>query len=410
MTLKKNRFLLLLCFLVYSISYVGKYSYSTNIQNIITDFEISKAQAGYATSAFFFCYGIGQLINGIFCEQLNSKWAITLSLVCSATLTFIMFFLKNIVLMTILWGLNGLVLSILWCHCIKLLASIQEKGYMEKSATVMSLTLPTGIVCAYGSSALFTYLKVWQWTYLFSAMLLAVIGGIFFFTVGNVQNDRVKTEELAGASKQKEGGNIFQAFGLLVVPLLFICIGTGLLRDGSSTWLPVLLSDTYALPDYFSILLTLGLPLMGVFTAIISARLVKATKNVFGSCIVAGAIAVVIMTVLVFTFKVSFVLLIVLFMLLSLAGYVLGNTLTSILPLYYKKQLKSGQAAGIINACVYLGSTVSSLFLGSVVDNWGWQAFMIILLLIASIITIMALLGVIIKKEDANKAEEIGNE
>ncbi len=47
--LKRNRVLLLMCFLAYSISYVGKYSYSTNIQNVITEFEISKEYAGYVT-------------------------------------------------------------------------------------------------------------------------------------------------------------------------------------------------------------------------------------------------------------------------------------------------------------------------------------------------------------------------
>ncbi len=59
---RKNRILLLLCFLAYTISYVGKYSYSTNIQNVINDFQISKAQAGYATSAFFFAMAADNLL------------------------------------------------------------------------------------------------------------------------------------------------------------------------------------------------------------------------------------------------------------------------------------------------------------------------------------------------------------
>ncbi len=275
---------------------------------------------------------------------------------------------------------------------------------MAKSATVMSLTLPVGIVCAYGCSALFTYLKIWKLTYLFSAILLVGIGGVFFVCIGKMQDKETpKEEEVVVGKDEQEGGNIFQVFGLLVVPLLFLCIGTGLLRDGSSTWLPVLLSDTYSLPDYFSILLTLGLPLMGVFTAMISTRLIKITKTVFGVCLIAGLISVVVMAILVFAFRSSVVLLIALFMALSLAGYVLGTTLTSILPLYYKKQLKSGQTAGIINACVYLGSTISTLFLGSVVDNFSWTMFMIVLLVVALIITVMAFIGTIIKKENREK-------
>ncbi len=396
---KRNRVLLLLCFLVYTISYIGKYSYSTNIQNVITHFKVSKAYAGYVTSAFFFCYGIGQLINGILCERLNSKWTIALSMGISSGITLVMFFLKNVFVMAVLWGINGLVLSSLWCHCVKLLATIREKSYVTKSVTAMSLTLPVGIVCAYGFSALFTYLDVWRVVYLFSALTVGGIGVAFFFIVGKLQSNGEEKQEISKPEEKQEGGSVFQAFGLLAIPLIVICIGTGLLRDGASTWLPVLLSDTYALPDYFSILLTVGLPLMGVFTAMISARLMQATKSVFGSCLIAGLIAVAVMAALVFALQASFVLLIGLFMLLSLAGYVLGNTLTSILPLYYKNRLKSGQTAGIINACVYIGSTVSTLFLGRVADDFGWRAFMIVLLACALVVLAMAVLGRISKKE-----------
>ncbi len=391
-----------MCFFAYSISYIGKYSYSTNIQNVINEFGVTKAYAGYVTSAFFFCYGIGQLVNGILCEKLNSKWTITLSLCISAVITFVMFFLKSILAMAILWGVNGLILSTLWCHSIKLLATIKEKSYMTKSVTVMSITLPVGVVSAYGCSALFTYFKVWKIDYLFSAILLLVIGIVFFFIVGQVEERQDNPKEKVEKEKQ-EGKNIFQMFGLMVVPLLLISIGAGLIRDGSSTWMPVLLGEMYALPDYFSILLTLGLPLMGVFTAMISTRLIKITKRVFGSCFVAGIGGILVTAVLVVAFKSSFILLIVLFMILSVAGYVLANTITSILPLYYKGELKSGQAAGLTNACVYLGSTFSSLFLGGLVDQSGWQAFMIFMFACTIIITVMSILGIVVGKRTYEK-------
>lgn len=396
--IKKNRLLLLMCFLVYSISYIGKYSYSTNIQNVITQFSVSKAYAGYVTSAFFFCYGVGQLINGILCEKLNSKWTITVSMCLSAGITLTMFFLKNIFVMAVLWGLNGLIMSTLWCHCIKLLATIRDKKYVVKSVTVMSITLPVGVVFSYGCSALFTYLNHWKFAYLLSAGLLLGIGLAFFFIVGRIEkktDSQIQEEEKA--EKVQGDKNLLQVFGLLSIPLFLIAIATGLIRDGASTWLPVLLSDTYHLPDSFSILLTVGLPLMGVFAARLSTTLMRKTDNLFGSCLFSGGIIAVVMAILVFAFQSSFVLLVALFMLLSLAGYVLGNLLTSVLPLYYKGQLKSGQTAGVINASVYLGSTLSSLFLGGIVDGAGWRAFMIVLLAFAAILVGMSLIGILSK-------------
>ena len=110
-----NKLLLFTCFLVYTVSYFGKYSYSANILNVISDLQITKAYAGYVSSAFFFCYGIGQFINGIICKRLDSRRIVTLSMCLFAIITFTMVVLKNVFLMSVLWGLNGLFLSTLWC-------------------------------------------------------------------------------------------------------------------------------------------------------------------------------------------------------------------------------------------------------------------------------------------------------
>ncbi len=400
--LKRNRLLLLMCFLAYSISYVGKYSYSTNIQNVITDFAISKAYAGYVTSAFFFCYGIGQLVNGILCERLNSKWTITLSLCASSGITLAMFFLKNIFAMAVLWGVNGLILSTLWCHSVKLLATIRDKKFVAMTVTAMSITLPVGVVFAYGSSAAFTALNVWELTYLLAAGLLLVIGVVFFFIVGKVENVEQATDkgEVVVPLREEQGKkNVLQAFGWLFIPIFLISVATGIIRDGASTWLPVILKDTYNTPDYVSILLTVGLPLMGVFAAILATYLMEKTKNLFTCCIISGGVILLSMATLVFAFDASIALFVGLFMLISLAGYVLGNVFTSILPLYYKGQVKSGQTAGFINACVYLGSTISSFYLGGVVDRHGWQAFMLVFLVCAVILVATSALGVFVKQK-----------
>ncbi len=408
----KNRRLLLVCFLAYAVSYIGKYSYSTNINNVITHLQISKASAGYVTSVFFFCYGIGQLINGIICERFDSKWTIASALGISGIINFSMLFLSNIVIMVILWGLNGLVLSVLWPHCIKLLATIRDKNYVTKSVTTMSLTVPVGVVCAYAFSALFTYLNVWEITYLFSACLTILIGLLFFFTVNVVE----KEEKIGTATERKEAEkleetvpskSIYQVFGLLLIPMLFISVAIGMIRDGSSTWMPVILAEVYNMPSYVSILLTVGLPLMGVFSAFFASRLMEKAKNVFLSCLLTGILSLLSVVVLLFAFQVSVVLLVLLFMILSIAAYMLSNIMTAILPLYYKGKIKSGQAAGIINASVYLGSTVSSVFLGDLVDRQGWIAFMLCMLFGTIVVAVMSVVGILLQKKKQEKKEKI---
>ena len=58
--------LILLCWLVYTCSYIGKLSYNANIEPIIENFKITKSQAGLVASFFFCVYGAGQIFNGLF--------------------------------------------------------------------------------------------------------------------------------------------------------------------------------------------------------------------------------------------------------------------------------------------------------------------------------------------------------
>ena len=50
--------LILLAWLLYTVSYLGKLNYSANITQIVDYYQISKAQAGIVPSFFFFAYGI----------------------------------------------------------------------------------------------------------------------------------------------------------------------------------------------------------------------------------------------------------------------------------------------------------------------------------------------------------------
>ena len=47
-------FIIFLCWLVYTVSYLGKVNYSANITNIIRFYDVSKSEAGLVPTFFFF--------------------------------------------------------------------------------------------------------------------------------------------------------------------------------------------------------------------------------------------------------------------------------------------------------------------------------------------------------------------
>ena len=55
---KKENYLIILCFLVYICSYIGRLSYNSNINQIGNEFNLTYSQTGLVTTFFFFAYGI----------------------------------------------------------------------------------------------------------------------------------------------------------------------------------------------------------------------------------------------------------------------------------------------------------------------------------------------------------------
>ena len=61
--IRKSSLLILLCWLVYTCSYLGRLGYNANIALIESDYNVSHSTAGIVGTFFFFAYGCGQVIN-----------------------------------------------------------------------------------------------------------------------------------------------------------------------------------------------------------------------------------------------------------------------------------------------------------------------------------------------------------
>ncbi len=97
---------IILCWLVYVIAYLGRYSYNANISLIMDDFKINHATAGVVTTCFFFAYGIGQVVNGLFCAKYNKKFLFPSVLLISSVIN-ILAIAVPFSFFKYMWLLNG---------------------------------------------------------------------------------------------------------------------------------------------------------------------------------------------------------------------------------------------------------------------------------------------------------------
>ncbi|MGB9682885.1 MAG: MFS transporter, partial [bacterium] len=112
MPLQKRVFILSWC--AYAGAYLCRTNLSIIIPNLIRDLGWDKAFIGLIGSLFFWSYAFGQLINGYIGDRVNSKIFIFISLFFSSLINITLGSMNNRVLFTILWGMNGFLLSMLW--------------------------------------------------------------------------------------------------------------------------------------------------------------------------------------------------------------------------------------------------------------------------------------------------------
>jgi OPA family glycerol-3-phosphate transporter-like MFS transporter len=379
---KKAGRLIFLCWLVYTSAYIGRLNYPALLVEIVSVFDITKAQGGVISSFFFFSYGAGQLVNGILCKRYNSKVMIFISLILSSLFNFLFALCGSIEAMKYIWALNGFSQSILWSSLIKLLSDYLPKEHLKNAVMAMSSTVVAGTFIAYGLSSLFVSLNMWKIVFLLSSLILVFVSVIWITGVSKIQN---KAEKYVAPLEEKSVNNKkYSALFIIMFVLVFLsAIANGFIKDGVVVWVPSLLFETYNIEKHFSILITLMLPLIAVF----GTFLVQLAGKKIKSSIMVNA--------LFFLFAAFSLLLIFLFlkksMITSLAAFSLvaclmagiNNILTSLIPFKLRGKGKSGLTAGVINTFCYTGSTLSSFILGFVAQSGGWINVIALLLLIS---------------------------
>ena len=371
---KKNKravLLIILCWLVYTCSYLGKMGYSANIVQFESFYGVSHSQSGTVSTFFFFAYGVGQIINGIFCKKYNIKYFVLASLIVSAVCNLTVGLAPAFNVIKYCWLINGLSLSVLWPTLIRLLSETLSKSQMPKAVVVMGTTVAIGTFLVYGLSALFVQFLHFRVIFYLAGILLPIIALLWALSFNLLTKNKAENEE---QNEKIESKRLNKEILISLAVFAFFAVVTNLTKDGLTTWVPSILKELYHTPDSLSILLTLFLPILAVFGTALAVNLYKKIKNFVTLCsLFFVAVAILIGVVVLFQNSGATVTLIS-FSIISLLTSASNNLITSMLPLYWKDKINSGMIAGVLNGFCYVGSTVSSYGLGAVADVWGWTA------------------------------------
>lgn len=404
---KRQWLLVALCWAIYTASYLGKYCYNANKSVIMSYFSIDKATAGLVGTCFFIAYGAGQVVNGLLCKKYNIRFVVFGSLLISACCNAAMAFCDEFAVLKYVWFINGATLSVLWPTLVRLLSETLSDDYCPRAVVVMGTSVAVGTFITYGISAAFNAgigsSVSYKYAFLTAIICLPVLALVWNFAYPKlVGKGKAEKEEntiepqtiKAPIEKKKIGSSLM----ISLVILAFFAVVTNLVKDGLTTWIPKILEDTYEMPSYLSILLTLFLPMLALFGTAVAVRLNKNIPDTVDLCAIAFAFIGILMGAVMLFANLSAAVMILCLSLVSLSTSAINNAVTSMFPLYHKAEINSGMAAGVLNGFCYIGSALSDYGLGLIADLSGWNAVFIVLCVASEVCVLITIIRAIVKK------------
>lgn len=368
---KKTKGLAILFTITYMVSYITRINFGAIISEIEADTQISRTLLSTAITGSFITYGTGQIVSGICGDLFSPKKLVRLGLTISVIMNLLMPICNNSYLMLIVWCINGFAQAFMLPPIIKLMVAAFSEEYYKKMAVKISWASSYGTIIIYFIAPILITLSGWRTVFLFSALcgiIMIFIWNKYCIDINEMPQENKKTKRASTIAATKA------LFSPVIIAVMICIILQGMLRDGVSTWMPSYIADTYNLDTAISILTGVILPLFSVLcTQIASVLYRKKLKSpVLCSAVMflTGTIATI---CLYYSSGNSVLLSVVCSSLLTGAMHGVSAMLTSMVPPFFKKYGNISTVAGILNACAYVGSGISTFGIAILSENIGWQ-------------------------------------
>lgn len=403
---------LILFSLLYCFLYCTRLNLSGAGAAIIRDLSVTNADIGILTGTLFWAYGIGQLINGRFGEVIGTSKFIFLAVVLSCGMNLLVSFQSSILVMAVLWGINGFVQSMAWAPGLAELTNWwpgKTRGFATgfahafsgfgQVAATLTVALSFAVLPSLGFRAAFLIPVIFP-------LVLLVVFKIFTRSgpekIGLAPYREENTEQMENEEKMRAlvrekgvfapykyvlSGKKFLIWGFIV----FIC---GLARYGLSTWIPLYFVERFDMDISAGLLGSLTLPVgMGIGTFIVPVLTDRfCPQNRLPAVIfsaVFGALCIGGIVLLDPRIPSQMVLLQILLFLAGFCIYAISGTACT-----YGTDIGgrvfSGTSTGILDFSAYMGAGVQSVVFGFLLRHMGWNT---VFVSVAALCLIVALLG-----------------
>ena len=373
---KQQNMMVATLLVTYALYYLGRVNISVVLPSLALDLGVSRAEVGALGTVFFWVYGIFHFISGEIGSHVSPFRLVSLGLLATAIINLVFAFQSSLIIMLLLWGLNGVAQSGGWSPMFRILAERLDRGHIKAVSTVMPFSYVIGTAITWTLIGAVAVGENWRVAFWLPGLMLLVVLA-FWRQAGT---DAPKTV----SSGIRLSTMIAEARG--IASIMLAAAMSGYVFNGALIWLPTYILDTELIaPGMVGAVaaLTQALAILGLLLA---RFWVVRGNQVFVTAVlmfVAAGCALLLMTVTSGTVAIV----VVAFALMMLNG-AFGLTVSS-MPLLLAPAGRASSTTGSVNMMSTFFGGMAGFSIGGLVDVSGWSAVFALwgaLLLLASIL------------------------
>ncbi len=367
----------LLLTVTYMVSYMTRLNFGAVIAEMVERTGMTKGMLSAAVTGSAVTYGLGQLLSGYIGDRVSPKRLVFGGLLVTAAMNMLVPFCGGHWQMMAVWCVNGLAQAFLWPPMVRLMVGLFSDSDYKSAATMVSLGGSFGTMLIYLGAPLLIWLSGWQAVFAVAAASGVLMAFFWQRCCHEPVSDEAASDE--NGSSLSDGSEYDKASILDIWPLvllvMFSIILQGALRDGVTTWMPSYISETYRLGNEISILTGVALPIFSIVgvkgAGILYGRMFRNPLICAGVIFGAGAVFALALT---FVSGRSPAASVACTAVLTGCMYGANLMLVSMVPPFFQRYGKISTVSGLLNACAYVGSAVSTYGIAVLSERAGWAA------------------------------------
>ena len=357
-----SRYTLLLS-AAYMVSYLTRVNFGAVIYDMVLSTGYEKSALSAAVTGAFITYGAGQFVSGWLGDRVQPKRLMLFGLLLTTAMNLLIPICPNPTAITAVWCVNGFAQAFMWPPLVRLMTGLFDEENYRRCSIRVSWGSSIGTMALYLISPVLISIANWKAMFLFSAICGIAMALVWVKTCPLIPMAPPKAKEKqAGA-----GATLFTPMMLLVMVSIVLM---GALRDGVTTWMPTYIGETYNLGAAVATLTGVALPVFAMICQKLSAVIYgKMNGKPLPAAASFCALAVAACALILLGGNAAASVLGA--AMLTGAMHGTNSVLIMLMPSHFRHTGHVSTISGTLNACVYIGSALSTYGFAALSESSG---------------------------------------